>query len=295
MKTFKRIYIEITNTCNLSCSFCPPSERAPRAMTPSEFEAILNKLKGHGKYIYLHIKGEPLLHEQIALLLEMSHNHGFQVNLTTNGTLLQRQKEILLSAKALRQISISLQSFEAMGNGHDDNRQAHQAYLESVTDFVEEGLRTSSIIFELRLWNLDLSQIGSPSYEKNQKVLRHLKTAFDLPADLTEGLPEGKGLKLKERLYLSQSYVFKWPGLEGEILHETGTCYGLRQQIGILANGDVVPCCLDAEGAVVLGNILGETMEEILDKKRTKAMIQGFETGILTEVLCQRCGYRERF
>ena len=105
MKTFKRIYIEITNTCNLSCSFCPPSERAPRTMTPSEFEAILNKLKGHSKYIYLHIKGEPLLHDQLDLLLEMSHNHGFQVNLTTNGTLLQRQKEILLRAKALRQIS----------------------------------------------------------------------------------------------------------------------------------------------------------------------------------------------
>ena len=290
MKTFKRIYIEITNTCNLSCSFCPPSERAPRTMTPSEFEAILDKLKGHGKYIYLHIKGEPLLHDQIALLLEMSHNHGFQVNLTTNGTLLQRQKEILLRAKALRQISISLQSFETIGNN-----EAHQAYLESVTDFVEEGLRTSSIIFELRLWNLDLSQLGSPMYEKNQKVLRYLKTAFDLQEELREALPEGKGLKLKERLYLSQSYVFKWPGLEGEILHETGTCYGLRQQIGILANGDVVPCCLDAEGAVVLGNIFTETMEEILDKKRTKTMIQGFETSQLTEALCQRCGYRERF
>jgi len=290
MKTFKRIYIEITNTCNLSCSFCPPSERAPRTMTPSEFEAILHKLKGHGKYIYLHIKGEPLLHDQIALLLEMSHNHGFQVNLTANGTLLQQQKEILLRAKALRQVSISLQSFETIGNN-----EAHQAYLESVTDFVEEGLRTSPIIFELRLWNLDLSQLGSPMYEKNQKVLHYLKTAFDLQEELTEGLPEGKGLKLKERLYLSQSYVFKWPGLEGKILHEIGTCYGLRQQIGILANGDVVPCCLDAEGAVVLGNIFSETMEEILDKKRTKTMIQGFETGQLTEALCQRCGYRERF
>ncbi|MCF8019738.1 MAG: radical SAM protein [Vallitaleaceae bacterium] len=290
MKTFKRIYIEITNTCNLSCSFCPPSERAPRTMIPSEFEAILDKLKGHGKYIYLHIKGEPLLHDQIALLLEMSHNHGFQVNLTTNGTLLHQQKEILLRAKALRQVSISLQSFETIGNN-----EAHQAYLESVTDFVEEGLRTSPIIFELRLWNLDLSQLGSPIYEKNQKVLHYLKTAFDLQEELTEALPEGKGLKLKERLYLSQSYVFKWPSLEGEILHETGTCYGLRQQIGILANGDVVPCCLDAEGAVVLGNIFGETMEEILDKKRTKAMIQGFETSQLTEALCQRCGYRERF
>jgi radical SAM protein with 4Fe4S-binding SPASM domain len=259
-------------------------------MTPSEFETLLDKFKGHGKYIYLHIKGEPLLHDQIALLLEMSHNHGFQVNLTTNGTLLQRQKEILLRAKALRQISISLQSFETIGNN-----EAHQAYLESVTDFVEEGLRTSPIIFELRLWNLDLSQLGSPADEKNRKVLGHIKKAFDLQEDLAEALPEGKGLKLKERLYLSQSYVFKWPGLEGEILHKTGTCYGLRQQIGILANGDVVPCCLDAEGAVVLGNIFTETMEEILDKKRTKTMIQGFETGRLVEDLCQRCGYRERF
>jgi len=290
MKTFKRIYIEITNTCNLSCSFCPPSERAPRTMTPYEFEAILNKLKAYGKYIYLHIKGEPLLYEQLDLLLEMSHNHGFQVNLTTNGTLLQSQKEILLRAKALRQISISLQSFEAIGNN-----EAHQTYLESVTDFIEDGIRTSPIIFELRLWNLDLSQIGSRLYEKNLKVLRHLKAAFDLPAELQEALPVGKGLKLKERLYLSQSYIFKWPGLEREILHETGTCYGLRQQIGILANGDVVPCCLDAGGAVVLGNIFSETMEEILDKKRTKAIIQGFETGLLTESLCQRCGYRERF
>ena len=114
-----RIYIEITNRCNLSCDFCHGTRRPPRTMTPAEFETLALKLRGETDYLYLHVLGEPLLHPQLPELLAIAHRLGFRTCLVTNGTLLPRQKDALLAAPGLHKLSVSLHSFEGSAQSGD--------------------------------------------------------------------------------------------------------------------------------------------------------------------------------
>ena len=114
----KRAYIEITNICNLACSFCPGTKRPGRMMTAAEFCLLAEKLRGRVKYLYLHVMGEPLLHPELRGILSVAEELGFKVCITTNGTLLAKQEETLAAAPALHKISVSLHAME--GNGAED-------------------------------------------------------------------------------------------------------------------------------------------------------------------------------
>lgn len=290
MKQFKRIYIEITNRCNLQCSFCPVSKREDATMSAENFEKVLQKIKGHGEYIYLHIKGEPLLHPELEQIFELCNKYGMKINLTTNGTLLLKRMDLILNSPAIRQVSISLQSFEDLNdiNGFED-------YINQVMTVVEKGQKSTKIIFELRLWNYENLHSENKGYNKNQKALDMIGQSLNLSEPIEPDMQIGKGVKLMPQVYLSKSSEFQWPDLSIDILDTKGSCYGLRQQVGILVNGDVVPCCLDSEGDTVLGNIFTSNFEEIVTSTRSQNMINGFENHVLVEPLCMRCGYRERF
>lgn len=289
MKTFKRIYIEITNCCNLTCSFCPPSKREQKFMDLEAFRRVLDKLKGHGQYIYLHIKGEPMLHPQFFDILKVCDDYDVKVNLTTNGTLIQGSIEALIDQKSLRQVSISLQSQE-----NTEDVEAFKVYMAEVLNLVAKGSSLSDVIFELRLWNYE-EMINGYRSGKNQVALDMIMDSLDVPIDTIESIGQGKGIKLKPQVYLSKSLAFQWPDMSLDIIGRQGTCYGLRQQVGILVNGDVVPCCLDHEGDVVLGNIFESDFESIVTSNRASTMVDGFEQRKIVEPLCMRCGYRQRF
>lgn len=124
---FKRMYLEITNVCNLRCAFCPGTQRLRRFMTPEEFRQLATRLRPYGTYLMLHVMGEPLLHPRLAELLDIAGALGFRVCLVTNGTLLPRQLPTLEGSPALHKLSVSLHSFE--GNGRQD---AAAPYLEGV-------------------------------------------------------------------------------------------------------------------------------------------------------------------
>ena len=62
---FKKIYIEITNNCNLNCSFCIGNKRDKKFIAVEQFKVLLDKLDGFTKYLYFHVMGEPLLHPYI--------------------------------------------------------------------------------------------------------------------------------------------------------------------------------------------------------------------------------------
>lgn len=289
MKSFKRIYIEITNCCNLSCSFCPPSIRPQAFMDLEAFETVLERIKGHGSYVYLHIKGEPMMHPDFLEILDLCKTYNLKVNLTTNGTLMAKYAKELIDSQALRQVSISLQSQENL----DDSTNILQ-YMSDVLEVVKEGSRLSETIFELRLWNYDT--VGEmASDHKNHMMLTMIEKELSVTRETIDAIPNGKGVKLKNQVYLSKSQVFQWPSMALDELTCEGTCYGLRQQVGILVNGDVVPCCLDGEGVVRLGNIFEESFESIVTSKRASDIVEGFENKQLVEPLCRRCGYRTRF
>ena len=117
-----------------------------------------------------------------------------------------------------------------------------------------------------------------------------METAF--PEPWKEG---SRGIQIGEKVFLEYGKKFEWPDMEAEYSGEAVFCYGLRDQIGVLCDGTVVPCCLDHEGDIALGNLFEESLEEILETPRTKAIYEGFCNRKATEDLCRRCGYARRF
>jgi len=245
MKKFKKVYIETTNICNLSCNFCPKTSRKLSFMDEKSFEYIIKSVRPYTDHVYFHLMGEPFLNANLKRFLEISRENELKVNITTNGTLLNNVKDVLLNAPALRQINISLHSFEANNQGVDFNE-----YIDTIIHFVKEITEKTNVICSLRLWNLDTRYTASNNM--NIDILKLLENEFNLDCDLKEKLREKNSFKLKNNVYISMGEKFKWPSLKVEELGERAFCYGLRDQIGILVDGTVVPCCLDSEGSILI-------------------------------------------
>ena len=271
----KRVYLEITNVCNLACSFCPGTRRAPRFL--GEDAALLDKLRGQTQYLYFHLMGEPLLHPLLGRFFAFANEKGFRVILTTNGTLLAGREELLLSAPALYKLNLSLQSFEA-NEGKDI-----ESYVNQCAAFAARAAAAGKIC-ELRLWNRG----GRES--RNGEILALLEKRFPAPWEENE-----RSVKLAERVFLAEDDKFDWPALDAPDRGERCFCYGLRDQIGVLVDGTVVPCCLDHEGELALGNLFEQTLEEIMSTEEARRIHAGFSQRKAVEGLCRRCGYARRF
>lgn len=276
-KRFAKVYLEISNVCNLSCAFCPGTTRAARFLTTEEFTLLCRKLRPYTDYLYFHLMGEPLLHPQLADFLRIAGELGFKVIITTNGTLLSRCAGILLTAPALHKVNISLQSFEANDSGTLD------AYIADCADF---ALRCSAVgkLCVLRLWNKN----GLDELNGDIKVL--LERFFPPPWRESRG-----SFALGDKLWLEPGEKFDWPDLSLSSGGDAVFCYGLRDQLGVLCDGTVVPCCLDHNGDISLGNLLEDEVENIMSTKRFQAIYEGFSRREAVEPLCQRCGYAKRF
>lgn len=287
MKKFKKVYIEITNVCNLSCNFCPKTSRKLNFMDKKSFEQIAKTIKPYTDHVYFHLMGEPFLNKELGAFLEISKENQLKVNITTNGTLINEVKDVLLNASTLRQVNISLHSFEA-----NDEQINFNEYMDNIINFVKEATDKTNIICSLRLWNLDTQY--SASNNMNTDILKLFEQEFEIKCDLKESLKEKNSFKLKNNVYISMGEKFKWPSLKEEELGDRAFCYGLRDQIGVLVDGTVVPCCLDSEGSIGLGNIFENTLEEILNSKRAKDIYDGFSGRKAVEELCKKCGFINR-
>lgn len=290
MKQFKKVYIEISNICNLKCSFCPVTKRKSQYMSLENFKYILEQIKPYSKYIYLHVKGEPLFHPNLSEILRISKEEGFFVNITTNGTLVTNQSSLLCGENAPRQINFSLHSFDGNLDSIDNNN-----YLDNVLTFVETSLEQNKTYISLRLWNFNANDHDSIQQKGNRYILDKIESKFKLDYKIAEMLVPGKGLKLKDKLYINSDLEFKWPELSDSHYEEEGFCYALRNQIAILVDGTIVPCCLDGEGIVNLGNIFKTSFKDILNSERTQAIYNGFTNHKAVEELCKKCQFKKKF
>lgn len=279
---FAKVYIEITNVCNLNCAFCSKTSRESRFMQISEFEHIAREVKDFTSLIALHVKGEPLLHSNLKEILSICAKYNLKVNITTNGTLLLENLDTILSSNAIRQINISLHSAE-------QSFLDKQEYLKNVFTSVDKIHENTKIIISYRLWNLKDIKENAVNFD----ILKLLGEKYNR-LNIIEEAKENDFLELDKNIFINQDIEFEWPSLDKEIISEFGKCYGLRNQIAILANGDIVPCCLDANGDILLGNIFENNLKEILESVRVKKIIGGFEKHILTEDLCKRCDFIKR-
>lgn len=270
----RKAYVEITNACNLACEFCHGTKRPIHFLTEAEFRHAATQAKSFADYLFFHLMGEPLLHPNLERFLEIAGELDFPVILTTNGTLLPQKAEILLNTKKLHKVSISLHCYEAnqMGISLED-------YLQGCFDFCKKA-GDRGIYAVLRLWN----QGGADRL--NERILAALERFFPEPWVQTRS-----GHRVYDHVFLEWGERFDWPDPEAEVLGENHGCYGLRDQIGILSDGTVVPCCLDAEGGIPLGNVFRQELCEILASPRAVAMKKGLQNRRVTEELCRRCGY----
>ncbi len=272
---FRKVYLEISNVCNLRCSFCPGTKRKKGRLTKENMAVLLPKLRPYTDFLYFHLMGEPLCHPDLADFLEMAGKLGFKVILTTNGTLVKEKQEMLLDAKALHKVNLSVHAFEA-----NDFSQPLEDYVQSLCDF---GKKTDKLVV-YRLWN------AGGKEALNEKILEIVRKNFPQP---WAGVRQG--FRLAEKTYLEYGDKFDWPDMGLEETQAPVFCYGLRDQIGVLWDGTVVPCCLDHEGDIPLGNLFRQDFSEILESPRAKAIYEGFSRGQAVEKLCRRCGYTRRF
>lgn len=267
---FKKIYIEITNICNKNCSFCSKTKRPLREMSLIEFEKVLQKIDNYTDYVYLHIKGEPLIHKDFPSIIELCKKYNKKINLTTNGTLIHKYIDLFSNNDIFRQVNISLHSYDNI----DD--------IKSLIDCIEKiRAKNKNTYFVYRYWTLNKKNSNYINLKKT------IKNIYDI--DINNDM----NIKLDKNLFLNKDFEFVWPNIENNIDEKTGFCYGLKSHIGILSDGTVVPCCLDCDGIIDLGNILFEELSVILNKEKTKNIIEGFKNNKKIEILCQHCSFKK--
>lgn len=266
---FKRVYIEITNICNLNCSFCLNNKRPKKEISLSEFETILKKIDKYTDYIYLHVKGEPLLHSNLEGILTLAEKYKKHVNITTNGTLLKKNIDILRKSKALRQINISL---------HSENNM--KDYFEEVFDTVDNYLKDIYVVY--RIW-----------IDNNQSdILSNLKKRY---GDKVLKILEEKNILIKDKIYLNKNEKFIWPDINNDYYEEEGRCLGLDTHIAILVDGSISICCLDTNCDSNLGNIFEDDLEKILNSEKVKKIKEYFNNNKSYLEICKHCSYKKRF
>ena len=260
---YKKVYVEITNNCNLSCKFCPHNKRENKFITTYNFNTILDKLENHTKYLYFHVLGEPLLHPDINNLIDMASKR-YKVNITTNGYLINRIK----NNKNIRQVNISLHSFD--GSIDIDK------YMMNILDSINELSKYSYI--SLRFWT---------NNKYSDVMLNYINNYFGVNIKSLEKC------KIRDNIFLDIDEEFIWPDLNNKIYNEKGTCYALKNQIGILVDGKVVPCCLDSDGIIDLGNIYKDDLDSIINSKRYQDMLNNFKNNRKCEELCRHCDFNK--
>lgn len=279
---FKKIYIEITNYCNKNCSFCLVNKREKKEISPTSFKYIIDEIKPFTDYVYLHVQGEPLLHSKFDEIIKICFENNIKVNITTNGSLIKKRKDTLLN-RNIRQINISLQSYE-----NNINIDEIKDIL-TTSDYLLSNNKELNIVY--RFWALK-----NDNFSKiNNVLLNIIIDHYQLSDIKVDEINNNKNIKIKDRLYINKEEEFEWPKLTNNFTSFDGKCLGTVSHIGILSDGTVVPCCLDANGIINLGNIFEKHLKIILNDKRFTEMNKKIHENKFNEELCQHCSFKNRF
>lgn len=265
----KKIYLEITNKCNLSCSFCIKNKKKITSITLDNYKYIIDKIKPYTKELYLHILGEPLMHPDINYFIDYATNAGLMVNITTNGYLINNIKD----NHNIHRLNISLHSYHEKYNIHLED------YLNNIFNVVD-SIRDKAYV-SLRLWVKD---------NHTSSIIAYLNNRYH--TDISSVLNNQK-IKITNNLLIDTFHCFIWPDLNNSYYCDKGTCRGLIDHIGILSDGTIVPCCLDTTGVLNLGNIYQDNIPDIYKKPFVKEMIQGFKENKKIAELCKHCHFLE--
>ncbi len=255
-------------------------------MTPEFFRHVAREAAPFTERIYTHLMGEPLLHPEFSELISICGETGVDAAVTTNGTLLDKEREAALLSGVVSQVNFSLHGIEELGSQTDS-----EFHLEKILRFVETSMKENPELYiNLRFWNLDKDgMIPSAKRWMMEAVAQRLAIDESIISNITQ-----PSRKIRGRLYLNFEKRFDWPR-ETSTVRTTGFCHALSDQCGILVDGTVVPCCLDNNGTMPLGNVKDQSLETILSSSRSVTIRNGFAKGELVEDTCRRCSFCEKF
>ncbi|UYO99136.1 SPASM domain-containing protein [Oceanotoga sp. DSM 15011] len=278
-KKFKKIYIEITNICDLKCSFCNIDKRPKKHIEISKFQKYIQKTSKYTDYYTLYVKGEPLLHPELQKILDIAKQNNKKITLSTNGYNIQQKAKKITDYTAIYRINISLHSYMQQNPYKVNSEQ----YTKQIIEFIENASKNSYI--SLRIWRKQNQQ--------TQQILKYLEQYYKIQIPIKNN--EKDYYKIKDKIYINYDKEFQWPDITEQQQTEKGFCYGLRDHVAILNDGTVVPCCLDENGIINLGNLNEQEFSEIINSKRSKAIYDNFSQNIAIEELCKKCTYKNKF
>lgn len=254
-------------------------------MPVDDFRKILKQASPITEEVCLHLMGEPLTHPNFNEIIKICESYGIKVQLTTNGILIDKFEKTILDSSIIRQINFSIQSFK--DNFPDKNI---DEYLLKIMNFcLKASHETPELYINLRLWN------SGEETTENETVFNYLENFLNIQINRTVDIRSIKSKKIWNNVYLHFDSRFEWPSLDLPTRGNNGTCHGMIGHFGILVDGTVVPCCLDKDANINLGNCLNEGLEFILKTEKAIRIAEGFKKRILEEELCRHCPYIERF
>ncbi|MBQ6559524.1 MAG: radical SAM protein [Erysipelotrichaceae bacterium] len=267
----KRVYLEITDACNLNCPFCT-YPKGDSFMDLSDIEDHIRQIREFCNYIYLHILGEPLLHPDFEKILDLLDDLMMSLQLVTNGVLLKEHPD-LLKHDCLRKLSVSMHSVNHMTVSDD--------YFKTIDRLVENDLGKN---IELRFYAREQLDAHLQGY------LKHLEETYGFKETSKEG-----SYSLKNHVYVYFSELFQWPEIEAPFVSEQGSCHGAIDMIAINVHHDVTLCCLDPKAYNSIGNLKEKELSKILSSENYLNYLNEFKQHRFSSELCKRCSYRTRF
>jgi len=256
------VYIEITNSCNLNCGFCPRSRPDYYERVGGEtnmpylvFLHLVNELAKSGlRVARLYGIGEPFLHQELRRYVKACSSLGLRTEVTTNG--------VLLSPCKLQ-----------------DMADAKLTYLR-ISDY--GSVRTPNSVYalltEFRKWR-DSHNLGPRIIVKTFSATR-LET-------IRESFPDAADD------WTHEESLHNWAGAIGEGLADKTrrVCPSPFFLAQIKANGDVMPCCACAFHNK-LGNIHHQSFAEIWKGRTAEAFRKmQIDGGRFENEGCRNCSY----
>lgn len=309
------IFIEITNHCNFNCTFCPNSiMKRPRGyMESALFYRLIDEVAENrlAEYISFHLMGEPLLHPKGCDFIAYCKEKGLKTYLVSNVGLLDDAniERILQNADYLE---VSLQSFDDESfASRNAKRFTYEGYIGLIKKIIEArffGLSDTSIIVTLiessrnKIRNfrtgdrfVDSNETLSDLFDRHwNEFFTAISSNYNVPFDR----PDKLNFKRFEHEFLpGVTFKTRCVTTWGNVMCRTddyipayrAKCNGLITQLGVLWNGDVVPCCLDYDGNITLGNVSRSSLADVMESDNYVAMRDGFRVGRLRHAHCKRC------
>ncbi|GAA7516273.1 radical SAM/SPASM domain-containing protein [Helicobacter pylori] len=278
-KPFKKIYIELSDICGLQCSFCPNPKNIRGVMPLELFEKVCKEAAPLTPIITLHVLGDPCKLKNLNRYLNAAKRFSLKVDLVTSGAYLHNFETLLQDA--IYQISISLDA------GLDNHNKLNQhRYIQKILEFCHYKCEKNSEVF------LNL-RIQDGTLDKHQNLIKPFLESFECVS--LEGLKSQSRVRLFKKSFLNIQKTFKWPNLNAQnpLNQESKIpyCYGLIKQIAILSNGVVVPCCMDTQAHISLGDLNHTPLKDILKSQKAMAIKTHFLKGEALELLCKNCSY----